>query len=153
MIANFIDIDAELQALKERKAKLLQLAELRAEVELLQREQCAEFDGVVGKVINAVGSKRRVSADILISSCRRRWVCESRFIAVVLIRKHTPMSLHAIGRVFNRDHGTVLHAMKAAEKLADSDAAFRKDLDAIETEVFGLRIARRVDPTKTSRNQ
>ena len=131
-----IDIDAEIAALNERKAKLKKLAALRAEVALLEREQSLEFDDMVKQVLTCVADHRKVGKDILLSPNRQQWVSDSRFIAIVLIHKYTPMTQAAIGRLFNRDHGTIIHALRAADKLVSTNAAFRRDMETVESEVF-----------------
>ncbi|MBX3751922.1 MAG: hypothetical protein KF897_17725, partial [Opitutaceae bacterium] len=46
---------------------------------------------------------------------RTRHVVEARFEAIRLVRAARPdLSLPAIGRLFNRDHTTILHALKRA---------------------------------------
>src|SRR5690348_16182149 len=64
-------------------------------------------------------------------SCRRfRDVARPRQIAMYLARELTPKSLPDIGRRFgNRDHTTVIHAIKTVEHLINIDADFAADVD------------------------
>ena len=49
-----------------------------------------------------------------------------------LAREHTGLSYPELGRVFRRDHSTVLSAVRKVERLLESDPTVRGDLDALE---------------------
>lgn len=60
------------------------------------------------------------------SARRARDVARPRQVAMYLSKQLTPKSLPEIGRMFgNRDHTTVIHAVKQVEKLLRLDPAFR----------------------------
>jgi chromosomal replication initiator protein len=63
---------------------------------------------------------------------RTRQLVTPRQIAMFLIRKHTPMSLPEIGKRFgNRDHTTVIHAVKKVKLEETRDVAYRNKLHLV----------------------
>jgi chromosomal replication initiator protein len=58
-------------------------------------------------------------------------ISHPRQVAMFLARKFTPFSLPIIGRHFNRDHSTVIHAIKAVEKRASNDALLEMELEVL----------------------
>ena len=83
--------------------------------------------------------KTIVSADfgvsiIDIESERRdRPTCRARWAAMYLARTMTPLSLPVIGRLFgDRDHTTVLHAVRKIETLIGTDTALAADIETLK---------------------
>jgi chromosomal replication initiator protein len=71
--------------------------------------------------------------DVINSKTRKREVVQARQLAMFFSKKHTKSSLAHIGKQCgNKDHATVLHAVKAINNLAETDKKFRvyvNDLD------------------------
>ncbi len=107
------DMNAVLHTISEKSA----IAARSLSVERIKRGICAHFD---------------LSLEDLVSPTRRRSVARPRQIAMYLCRKHTERSLPDIGRRFgNRDHATVIHAVKTIEDLILRDATIASDVDAV----------------------
>jgi chromosomal replication initiator protein len=70
----------------------------------------------------AVCSVTGVSQPALLSSARTASVSRARQVAMYLSREMTSLSLADIARQFDRDHTTVLHAIRAVSARAPSDA-------------------------------
>jgi chromosomal replication initiator protein len=74
-----------------------------------------------------------VSRTELVSARRTRTVVKPRQIAMYLAKIMTPRSLPEIGRRFgNRDHTTVLHAVRKVEGLAKDDAKLEQELELLQ---------------------
>lgn len=58
---------------------------------------------------------------------RKREIVECRQFAMYYIRKNTSMSLESIGKIFKKDHATVLNALHVAENLINFNGYKRKD--------------------------
>lgn len=58
-------------------------------------------------------------------------VARPRQVAMVLCRDLSPLSLPQIGRLFNRDHTTVLHAVDRITELAGTNPVIAQDIFAI----------------------
>jgi chromosomal replication initiation ATPase DnaA len=53
----------------------------------------------------------------------------------MLAAEMTPLSLPAIGRLFNRDHSTVMHAIGIMKVLCERDSAFSDEVEAVRKRV------------------
>jgi chromosomal replication initiator protein len=74
-----------------------------------------------------------VSRTELVSARRTRTVVKPRQVAMYLAKIMTPRSLPEIGRRFgNRDHTTVLHAVRKVEGLAKDDAKLEQELELLQ---------------------
>lgn len=58
----------------------------------------------------------RINREQLFSACRKQEFVQARNTAFFLARKHTDLSLEAIGRQFNRRHSTVLKGITSLER-------------------------------------
>lgn len=83
-----------------------------------------------------VAGHYHVSRADLVSSRRTRAIVVPRQIAMFLAKTLTPRSLPEIGRRFgNRDHTTVLHAVRKIEKLVGDDKALARDIEALKRRI------------------
>lgn len=70
-----------------------------------------------GKTIrDIISSQYKISVEELTSRSRKRVVSFPRQIAMYLTRKYTEESLADIGNLYNRDHSTVLYAIKVINR-------------------------------------
>jgi chromosomal replication initiator protein len=75
-------------------------------------------------IIDAAAVEFAIPAALLTSQTRRRNVAEPRHAAMYLARQLTDNSLHTIGLAFGRDYSTVIHSIKRAEQMLETDTAF-----------------------------
>ena len=69
----------------------------------------------------------------MLSQRRSRPLARPRQIAMYLAKKLTTRSLPEIGRRFaNRDHTTVIHAVKTIIRLSEKDEEMKKDISQIK---------------------
>ena len=74
-----------------------------------------------------------VTKNDLLSSCRAHTIVKPRQIAMYLAKVMTPRSLPEIGRRFgNRDHTTVLHAVRKIEKMVKADSSLAAEIDLLK---------------------
>ena len=106
----------------------------------LVREVVASSVGV-NQVLTAatigelVSGQFKVSLEDLRSRSRKRSISFPRQVAMFLARKYTEESLADIGRVFNRDHSTVLHAIKVV-----SSQVVRNSSVSAQLEILGNKV-------------
>ena len=127
------------------------LIALRAKASLRNGE--VDFDllrevvaGVVGHqqvltsamIGDLVGSQFKVSVKDMQSRSRKKTIAFPRQVATYLSRKYTEESLADIGRIFNRDHSTVLHAIKVVSSLTARDASVNAQLNLLGDKVKQL---------------
>ncbi len=83
----------------------------------------------VDKIQNIVSRYYDITLTDMLSQRRSRPLARPRQIAMYLSKKMTTRSLPEIGRRFaNRDHTTVIHAVKTISKLSESDEEMKKNL-------------------------
>lgn len=59
----------------------------------------------------------------------RHWhIRTARQVCMYLLKRNTTMSLVAIGKLFKRDHTTVIHSVQKVKDLLDTEEAFRIEL-------------------------
>lgn len=85
-----------------------------------------------------VSGQFHVSFKELQSKSRKQSITTPRQIAMYLARKHTEESLVDIGRAFNRDHSTVLHAIKVVSNKLVRDTSVNAQLEILSNKVKQL---------------
>ncbi len=95
--------------------------------------------GLVGRAVeitgesirDLIGSQFRVSIDDLRSRSRKRSISFPRQMAMYLTRKYTKRSLADIGDMYNRDHSTVLYAIKVITQDMSRETSIREQVDLL----------------------
>ena len=83
----------------------------------------------VDKIQNVVSNYFNIALNEMLSQRRSRPLARPRQIAMYLAKKMTTRSLPEIGRRFaNRDHTTVIHAVKTITRLSEQDDEMKKTL-------------------------
>lgn len=82
-----------------------------------------------------IGSQFRVSIDDLRSRSRKRSITFPRQMAMYLTRKYTSRSLADIGSMYNRDHSTVLYAIKTITKDMSRETSVREQVELLCTKL------------------
>ena len=89
------------------------------------------------KIFAAVYRRYGISKEELLGTRRTREIAQARHISIYLIRKVTEMSLPNIGKIFGRDHTTVMSSCEAVEKRLRTDAELVMNINAMIKEVSG----------------
>ena len=88
----------------------------------------------VDKIQNIVSNYFNIALSEMLSQRRSRPLARPRQIAMYLSKKMTTRSLPEIGRRFaNRDHTTVIHAVKTIGRLIEQDDEMKKNIDQIKS--------------------
>jgi chromosomal replication initiator protein len=88
----------------------------------------------VDKIQNIVSNYFNISLGEMLSQRRSRPLARPRQIAMYLAKKMTTRSLPEIGRRFaNRDHTTVIHAVKTITRLSEQDEEMKKNINQIKS--------------------
>ena len=88
----------------------------------------------VDKIQNVVSNYFNIPLSDMLSQRRSRPLARPRQIAMYLAKKMTSRSLPEIGRRFaNRDHTTVIHAVKTISRLTDQDDEMKKNINQIKS--------------------
>ena len=88
----------------------------------------------VDKIQNVVSNFYNIPLSEMLSQRRSRPLARPRQIAMYLAKKMTSRSLPEIGRRFaNRDHTTVIHAVKTITRLSEQDDEMKKNINQIKS--------------------
>ena len=88
----------------------------------------------VDKIQNVVSNYFNIALSEMLSQRRSRPLARPRQIAMYLAKKMTSRSLPEIGRRFaNRDHTTVIHAVKTITRLSEQDDEMKKNISQIKS--------------------
>ena len=88
----------------------------------------------VDKIQNTVSNFFNIPLSEMLSQRRSRPLARPRQIAMFLAKKMTTRSLPEIGRRFaNRDHTTVIHAVKTITRLIEKDAEMKKNVNQLKS--------------------
>lgn len=84
------------------------------------------------KIIKAVEKEYGITLAEIQQKSRKRHLTDVRMVLSYLLRKHTVFSLERIGLITNRHYATVLHNVKMAENLYETNKDFKAELDRVE---------------------
>jgi hypothetical protein len=91
-----------------------------------------EFETPIARIKRITAAEFRIPVDEMVSARRSREVARPRQVAMYICKRLTPRSLPDIGRHFgNRDHTTVIHAVRTVERIMGEDEAFRHSVKTI----------------------
>ena len=114
---------ATIEMAQRELADLLRRTDRKISIEEIQRKVTEHFN---------------IPLNEMFSSRRARAVARPRQIAMYLAKKLTQKSLPEIGRKFgNRDHTTVMHAVKRIDELRSTDCAFDEDVERLRRSLEG----------------
>ena len=86
----------------------------------------------IDKIQNVTSNFFSINLQEMLSQRSSRPLASPRQIAMYLAKKLTTRSLPEIGRKFaNRDHTTVIHAVKTIEKLSQDNSLMKKNIEEI----------------------
>lgn len=92
-------------------------------------------------IIEVVLSFYNVEIELFYSNfkSRKRELVLARQLSMVFMKRHTKYSLSRIGRVFGKDHTTVLHAENKINGFIDTYEVFRSDVKTLD-ELVRIRL-------------
>ena len=92
---------------------------------------------VVDKIFSAIHNRYGIDKKELLSSKRTKDVAHARHVCIYLIREITEMSYPSIGKMFNRDHSTILASCELVAKKINNDPVLSVDVADMTKEVNG----------------
>jgi len=117
-------IDNLIRVVNESQIPELNWKSINGEVESLNEK-------LTNDMMKVICNLTLIDWDQMKGKCRKRELNDVRQIAMWIIRKGTSMSFYDVGKVFNRHHATVLHAVKNVEGLIQTDNKYRADVEQI----------------------
>ena len=89
-------------------------------------------------ITELVSDQFKLSLNELRSRSRKRAIAFPRQVAMYLCRKYTEETLAEIGKVFNRDHSTVMHAVKVVSSMNRRDTSVASQLKLLSDKLQQL---------------
>ena len=89
----------------------------------------------VDRIIAAVSNRYGVSREEIIGSKRQKEIADARHIAIYLIRDITEMSLPNIGKIFGKDHSTVLSSIQKITKKMRTDPLLAVEINDLKKDI------------------
>ena len=87
------------------------------------------------KIFNAVAKKYDVTVEDIKGKRRTREIALARHVCIYIMRTVTDLSLPSIGKVFDRDHTTVLSSIETIHEKIREDATLENDIDNLIKEI------------------
>jgi chromosomal replication initiator protein len=81
------------------------------------------------KIITYVSQKFGIAPEEIVGKRKTNEIAISRQVSIYLLRELTDMSYENVGKVFNRDHSTVVSAVKKIKELMDKDSSFEAQIE------------------------
>jgi hypothetical protein len=111
-------------------------AKLLPTLRLVLAEQL--FAGVVPpmRIVAAVARAYDVEPPVLLRGPRTKVLTEARFVCWWLLRAHTRLSLKGIGRMFKRDHTTILTGVRKCDAQREAHPQYRAQVEALRAAIL-----------------
>ena len=105
---------------------------VREEAIKRERQELMHTSETVQKIIALVCFDFNVTLEQLLSKCRKREYVLARMFCMKLIRDITGLSLVETGKVFNRDHSSVIYNINTLKDLIETDYIIADKYNGIE---------------------
>jgi len=102
-----------------------------AEEVLNQRVLTNEQKFTLERIIEFACDHFGVAKKLMLGKGRSKEVALARQVGMFIAKNHTSFSLKSIGLEFNRDHSTVVHAVKSITEKIDNDSEFAAEINSI----------------------
>jgi chromosomal replication initiator protein len=85
-------------------------------------------------VVQAVSSVTGIKREHILGKRRLRRYADARQMAMFLTRQSTKLTVQRIGKLFDRDHSTVVHASNCVQSLIDISGNYKDEFNEIVNE-------------------
>ncbi len=130
-------VESAIIGIKAKSSLRQQPPDLAMVKEVLSTIVCCNSELSGQSICDFIGEQFNVSKDALQSRSRKRTVTYPRQVAMYLTRKFTQESLADIGGLYNRDHSTVLHAIKVITHEMSRKNSTRKQIELLCSKLEG----------------
>lgn len=87
------------------------------------------------KILSVLQRRYAITEEEIKGKRRSADIVYVRHLAIYLIRAYTDLSLKRVGKIFDRDHTTIIAACSGVEERIKNDAEFNKELQEIKAEL------------------
>ena len=93
---------------------------------------------IIDKIFTCLERKYGFDKKTLVGKTRTKDVAFTRHIAIYLIRELTDMSYPSVGKIFDRNHSTVISSCEIIEKKLATDPMFLVSISDLKKDIEGL---------------
>ena len=93
---------------------------------------------MIDKIFTCIQKKYGFDKKTLVGKSRTKEVAFTRHIAIYLIRELTEMSFPSVGKIFDRNHSTVISSCEIIEKKLATDPLFLVNISDLKKDIEGL---------------
>lgn len=93
---------------------------------------------IIDKIFTCIEKKYDIDKKTLIGKSRTKEVAFVRHVAIYLIRELTDMSYPSVGKIFDRNHSTVISSCEIVEKKLSTDPMFFVSISELKKDIEGL---------------
>jgi len=105
---------------------------IREEAIKIERQEIMHTSETVQKIMALVCFDFQLTSEQLQSKSRKREIVLARMFCMKLIRQTTELSLTETGKIFNRDHSTVIYSTDTLKDLIETDYKIADRYNGIE---------------------
>lgn len=87
-------------------------------------------------ILQACADRWKVDVAQFAEKNRTEHLSDARHVAMYLLREHCGLSFPAIGKLFKRDHGSILHGCRRVAALRKIEPWLNEEIVRLETELF-----------------
>ncbi|MBI5770877.1 MAG: hypothetical protein HZA93_24075 [Verrucomicrobia bacterium] len=129
-------VSQALLAFREAHAAMLIAAEAVSAAVEAEAGELGTVPADLALIMDRVAARYGFRRPNLIAHRREAPIALARHVAMQLARELTDHSIETIGHAFARHHGTICHATAATLARADTEPAFRAELDQLRREIY-----------------
>ena len=95
-----------------------------------------EKEGITSdKIIDYICKRQNIKREDLLSSRRTAEIATARHVTIYLLRTLTPLSYKSIGKLFSKDHSTIITSFNNIDRKMRSDPSFSREINDIIKEL------------------
>jgi len=95
------------------------------------------IESTIDRIISTVAKKYAITKGDIMSSKRAKEIATARHITIYITRTITDLSLPSLGKVFSRDHSTILSSCNVIESKIATDQKLKSEIDDLIRELKG----------------
>ncbi len=89
----------------------------------------------IDRIISMVSQHTGISEEEIKGKKRTKEIAMARHICIYMLRTQTELSFPSIGKIFGRDHSTIMYSIDLIQNRIDVDGAFAREMSDLESEI------------------
>jgi chromosomal replication initiator protein len=138
-IMDIRQLESCLTSMKAQTMLLNQPVDLQLAEALVQQQVRTQREITIQDIKLLVGRYFKISTEEIVSKSRRRTHLYPRNLSIYLSKRFTNQTCETIGRAFNRDYSSIIHAVNAVEKSLKKNPEVSRQLNYLTEELEAWR--------------